>query len=190
MANNTTKKKTEEVSEETIEKVAEKATEAPVEEKTEKKHYIPTEVDPSQTVIVLNGFQGKLTYISPRTREKYKWEEFGGEQEIEIRELRNAKGSAKEFFANNWFMFDEEYAWVIDYLGVKQYYKNSIRLDEFDYIFELPANEVESRVSVLSKGQKQSLGYRARQLVAEDKIESLKVIAALERALGIKLIEK
>ncbi len=186
MANSTTKKKTEEVSEKVVENTKEESTET----KTEKKRYTPTEVDPSQTVIVLNGFQGKLTYISPRTREKYKWEEFGGEQEIEIRELRNAKGSAKEFFVNNWFMFDEEYAWVIDYLGVKQYYKNSIRLDEFDDIFELPADEVESRVSVLSKGQKQSLGYRARQLVAEDKIESLKVIAALERALGIKLIEK
>ena len=59
------------------------------------------EVDTTQYVTVRNGFQGRLIYKSPRTGEKYVWEEFGAEQDMELRELKNARNSAKKFFMNN-----------------------------------------------------------------------------------------
>ena len=179
MPNNTTKKKTSVATSETTE-IAEKI----------EKPIVPKEVDPNQIIIVLNGFQGRLVYESPRTHEVYRWEAFGDEQEIELRELRNAKSSAKKFFMNNWFMFQEEDAWVIDYLGLNQYYKNSLGLDEFDELFKKPASEIEKVVSKLSAGQKKSVAYRARQLVIEGEIDSNKAIAALEKSLGIELIER
>lgn len=148
----------------------------------------PSEIDPNQIIVVKNGFQGKLVYKSPRTSEKYRWELFGDEQEIELKELRNAKSSAKKFFINNWFMFDEEYSWVIDYLGLGQYYKNVLKLEEFDDLFSKPASEIEKIVSKLSDGQKQSVAYRARQLISENGIDSNKAIAALEKSLGTTLI--
>ncbi len=151
---------------------------------------IPKEIDPNQIVIVRNGHQGKLVYKSPRTHEVFKWDSFGDEQEMELREIRNAKSSAKKFFINNWFMFDEEFAWVIDYLGLKQYYKNAISLDDFDEIFQKNPDEIKDIVSRLSKGQKKSVAYRARQLIANGEIDSYKVVAALEKVLGVDLIEK
>ena len=96
----------------------------------------------------------------------------------------------KKYFINNWFMFDEEYAWVIDYLGMGQYYKYAVNIDSFDSIFEKTPSEIEKIVSKLSNGQKKSLSYRARQLIAEEKIDSNKAIAALERSLGVELIER
>ena len=98
--------------------------EAPVSEQTAEKAYvrrktiIPKDIDASQFVTVRNGFQGKLVYVSKRTGETFIWEEFGSEQEMELRELRNAKNSYKTFFVNNWFMFDED--WIVDYLGVRK----------------------------------------------------------------------
>lgn len=150
---------------------------------------VPKDIDTSMLITVRNGFQGKLVYKSKRTHEKYIWDEFGGEQEIELRELRNAKSSSKAFFINNWFMFDKEDAWVIDYLGLGQYYQNAIGIDDFDDIFESTPQKAEKIIANMSKGQKRSLAYRARQLVIDGKIDSRKMISTLEEALGTELID-
>lgn len=151
---------------------------------------VPKDIDQSTLVYVRNGFQGKLIYISPRTGERFFWDEFGDEQSMELRELRNAKSSAKKFFENNWFMFDEDNEWVISYLGVENYYKNAIPLENFDDIFKLSPDKLKATIEKLSKGQKKSVAYRASQLVLNQEIDSLKTIAALEESLGIELIEK
>lgn len=163
-----------------------------IEEKvsTMKPKPIASEVDPNQLIAVKNGFQGRLIYVSSRTGERFVFDEFGDVQEIELRELRNAKNSQKSFFTNNWFMFDEDDAWVVSYLGVSQYYANVIDIDSFDDIFEMPPEEVENIVSKVSDGQKKSIEYRARQLLLEDGIDSNKVIAALEKSLGVELVER
>lgn len=151
---------------------------------------IPKDIDPSDYVSVRNGFQGKLVYISKRTKEKFVWDNFGDVQEIELRELRNVKSSAKRFFEDNWFMFDEEDMWVIDYLGVSKYYANAIPLEKFDEVFTMSSDKIGEIISKLSKGQANSLAYRARQKVLNGDIDSRKMISALEEALGIDLIEK
>lgn len=150
---------------------------------------IPKDVDPSTLITVKNGFHGKLVYKSSRTNELFQWEGFGDEQEMELRELRNAKSSQKKFFENNWFMFDEENCWVIPYLGLNNYYKYAINLNDFDSIFSKKPEEVKEIISNMSKGQKSSVAYRARQLVSDGEIDSRKIISALEEALDVELIE-
>lgn len=154
----------------------------------QKKKLSAKDVDMSQYVVVRNGFQGKLVYKSPRTGERFVWDEFGAEQEMELRELRNARNSAKKFFINNWFMFDED--WIIDFLGVKQFYKNAVSIEDFDDIFRKKADEIKVIINGMSNGQKRSAAYRARQLIALGEIDSNKAIAALEEALGTELVEK
>lgn len=151
-------------------------------------HIVVKDVDPSQYVIVRNGFQGRLVYKSQKTGERFVWDAFGAEQEIELRELRFAKNSNKKFFTNNWFMFDED--WIIDYLGVRQYYKNAIRIDKFDDIFSKNPDELKRLLAGISDGQKRSVAYRAKELIASKKIDSLSVISVLEDVLGVELIEK
>lgn len=146
------------------------------------------DIDPHQYVIVRNGFQGKLVYISKRTGESFVWNAFGDEQEMELLELRNAKNTGKKFFENNWFMFDE--SWIPKYLGVSQFYRYAIGVDNFDELFELAPEEITKRISKLSPGQKRSIAYRARTLIAEGGIDSNRVIKALEEALGVDLVEK
>ena len=97
---------------------------------TTKKPVVPKEIDPNQIITVRNGFQGRLVYKSKRTGERWSWESFGAEQDMELSELKNARNSNKKYFINNWFMFDED--WVIDYLGMRQYYKNSLNIQDFD----------------------------------------------------------
>lgn len=155
---------------------------------TEKR--VTKDIDLGQFIPVYNGFQGKLIYISPRTKEVFRWDSFGDVQEIELRELKNAKSSSKSFFVNNWFMFDEDDAWVIDYLGMGKFYKYAISIDHFDDIFTKTPKEIKEIVSQLSAGQKRSVSYRARQLIKNNEIDSIKAISALEESLGEELIEK
>lgn len=147
------------------------------------------DVDQNQFIPVYNGFHGFLVYKSKRTGEEYHWDSFGEVQEIELRELRNIKSAAKSFFINNWFMFDDEYAWVVDYLGVGKFYKNAVSVEQFDDIFFKTPDEIETAIKDMSSGQKSSAMYRARQLIADGQIDSYKAIETLEKALGVELIE-
>ena len=151
---------------------------------------IPTDVDVHQYIPVRNGFEGTLVYKSRKTGELFVWEGFGEVQDIELQELKSAKSADKAFFRNNWFMFDDEFSWVIDYLGMGAFYRNALRLDQFDELFSKKPEEIKKIIAGLSEGQKASIGYRARQLIAEDGIDSNKAIAALEDALGIQLVER
>lgn len=150
---------------------------------------IPKDVDLNQYIPVRNGFQGKLVYKSSRTGEKFVWDKYGSEQEMELKELKNAKSAAKGYFRNNWFMFDKDWLWVIDYLGVREFYKNMIPIDNFDSIFTKSASELKKLISGMSKGQKSSVAYRAMELIASKEIDSIKKIDALSEALGIELRE-
>lgn len=152
------------------------------------KPIVPKDIDPEQYVTVRNGFQGRLVYVSKHTGERFVWDQFGAEQEMELRELKNAKNSYKKFFENNWFMFDED--WIVDYLGVQRFYRNAVRIEDFDEIFQKDAKTISEIISDMSDGQKKSVAYRARVLIADGDIDSNKAITALEESLGVELVER
>jgi hypothetical protein len=153
-----------------------------------KKTYKAKSYSLNDYITVRNGFNGKLVYKSSRTGERFVWDGFGAEQEMEVQELKSARNSSKAFFENNWFMFDDP--GIIEFLGVQRMYANALTYEDFDTLFEMNPDEIEERIALLSKGQKASVAYRARQLINEGKIDSIKVINALEKSLGIDLIEK
>ena len=142
---------------------------------------------PDDFVTVRNGFQGKLVYKSSKTGEKYTFDGFGDEHEMEIQELKKAKNDSKKFFANNWFLIDDPE--VIDYLGVREYYKDALTYEEFDQLAEMSAEEIAARLRKVSEGQKISVAHHAKKMVMDGKIDSMKAIAALEKGLGVTLIE-
>ena len=107
---------------------------------------------------------------------------------IELRELKSAKNSNKKFFINNWFMFDDD--WIVDYLGVRQYYKNAVRIEDFDNIFLNDPDDLKTIIGEMSKGQKRSVAYRAKELISEKKIDSIALIDVLEKSLNVELIER
>ena len=155
----------------------------------EKKQYrVKKNLDPNMIVTVKNGFQGLLVYKSRRTNERFVWETFGDEQDMDLQELKNARNSSKTFFENNWFLIDDPE--VLEYLGVSQYYKYALNFDSFDGLFNKTPDEISDTISRLSTGQKKSVAYRAKELIANGSIDSIKVINALEESLSIELIDR
>ena len=185
----TTTKKTTTAAKEVALEVEEPVVEEPIiEDKPIKKQ--TKDVDVNDTIMVVNGFNGRLVYKSKRTGEKFVWSNLGDEQEMEIRELRNAKNSAKGFFIKNWFMFKKEDQWIIDYLTLGKYYSNSINIDDYDKILMSSANIINSKLANVPEGQKESLANRARTLIQNGDIDSNRSIAALESVLGAVLVER
>lgn len=199
MANTTTTKrvrKTAPKTETKIETATEPVAETVVEEQApvttqvqeEKKQYtVKKNLDPSMYVTVKNGFNGTLVYKSRKTGEQFIWQSFGDEQDMELAELKAAKNSYKSFFINNWFLFDDPE--IVEWLGMGQYYKHALNSESFDKLFSKSPEEIEATISELSDGQKKSVIYRAKQLIASGEIDSLKVINALEKSLSVELIE-
>lgn len=164
--------------------VEETARKAPAKEK-----FTARDIDLNMMVNVYNGYHGLLVYKSSRTGETFEWSGYGEDQPMELGELKRAKsGTTKKFFTENWFMFDED--WVVDFLGVGQYYKKAIPLDSFDEIFELSPDDLIERLEGLPNSQKRSVAYRAKQLIEDGTIDSNKTIATLEKCLGVELIER
>lgn len=159
--------------------------EKPVESK---KVYKPKQLDPDSIITVKNGFHGQLVYVSSKTGERFLWDGFGDEQDMELSELKNARSVGKKYFINNWWLFDDPE--VVDYLGMNKYYKFALNIDEFESLFDMPADKIEAKISKLSIGQKKSVAYRAKQMIAEGAIDSNRTIQTLERCLGIDLVEK
>ena len=133
------------------------------------------DLDPNMYVTVKNGFNGVLVYKSRRTGERFVWQEFGDEQDMELMELKSARNDDPA---------------VIEWLGVGRYYKHALNTKSFDELFFKEPDEIKETVAELSKGQKRSVAFRAKQLIDEGTIDSIKTINALESCLGVELIER
>lgn len=156
---------------------------------TEKPVYkVKKGLNPNMVVTVKNGFNGTLVYKSKRTGEVFVWDVFGSEQDMELQDLKAARNTYKAFFINNWFLFDDPE--VIEWLGMTQYYKHALNSESFNDLFSGTPEEIKKTVDKLSDGQKKSVAFRAKQLIQEGEIDSIKVINALEESLSIDLIER
>ena len=152
--------------------------------------YTAKDIDMNQYITVRNGYPGQLVYTSKRTGEKFFWEHYGDEQDIQLMELRNARNTSKKFFDHNWFVFDEEYDWVIDFLGVRAFYNNIINQEGIDALFKKSPKQIGTELAALTNGQKRTVAYRAMEMIRNKEIDSLSVIEVLEKGLGVALIER
>ena len=177
-----------ETAEKNTQKKANKLQSAPKESATAS--YTAKDVDMNQYITVRNGYPGQLVYTSKRTGEKFFWEHYGDEQDIQLMELRNARNTSKKFFDHNWFVFDEEYDWVIDFLAVRAFYNNIINLEGIDALLKKTPKKIEKELATLTNGQKRTVAYRAMEMIRNKEIDSLSVIEVLEKGLGIALVER
>jgi len=153
-----------------------------------KKNKIPVDLD----VPCRSAVRGGLTYISKRTNGyQIEWNDFGDPQYIEFQELMSMRNTDLRFFKDNWIVIEDtdEYTAqeIMDALRVSQYYKTSIDIDNFDSLFNESADEIETKVSKMSSGLKDTVAMRAKQLYNDGKLYDLRCIKALEKSLGVEL---
>lgn len=135
-----------------------------------------------------NGTMGALIYVSNRNLGyTVEWSEFGEVQEIEFSELQAMRGAQRRFFEDNWILIED--ADVLKKLGVERFYKNALTTENFDSVFEMDAQQIKEKVSVMSDGMKDAVRVRAKEKIASGELDSRSVIKALGEAVGVDLEE-
>jgi hypothetical protein len=154
-------------------------------------------VPTSSYVVVRANQYGGLKYINQRTGFSIEWDGFGSVQFVSLEELVNMRNTQRKFFEKNWIIIEgfssEEFSGIsseeiLDFLQIKQYYKAELCPDNIEDIFKLSPEEIEIRLPRMSNGIKQMVVLRANDLIENGKLDSIKVVRAIESALGCELI--
>jgi len=167
------------------------------EEKIEKKKPNISNIPPSTYVWVASNVYGGLIYISQRTGTRIEWSDYNNRQLMTLDEVITMRNTQRSFIEKNWVRIigfvDAEYAdtysleELLEYLQIKEYYKDSLCPENIDDVFALSPEEIKKRVPNMSEGVKNNIIVRANDLIKNGKLDSHKKILALEEALKCEL---
>lgn len=147
---------------------------APVQEETTgkvEKISARKEIDRYRLVPIMNITNGNLVFVSKKTGTTWDWERYGDIDEIEFHELQTMKTSSKAFLYEPLLMIlDEE---VVSYFGLERLYETLLEIEDLDNIFRMNNNDFSEFIEKVPKSIVVAIVSRARQLVEEEKIDSI-----------------
>lgn len=151
--------------------------------------YVPRRKIPLDAqVMVKNLTGGKLFYVSKRlVGYSEEWHEFGEEIPMEMAELYSMKNTDRRFFTENWIEVDMA---VLRDLQMDRFYENSITADEIENLFEMDTDKIISKIEKASPVIKNCVGIKAMKMVEDGRLNNIKTISALEKALNCELYER
>lgn len=148
------------------------------------------EIDLNDIVYVQSCFHGNLFYKSKRNGSIVEWQTFGEDQPMSVDELMYMRNTQPTFFKEQWVRLVGDNADdVFAFLHLDRYCKNNLKFDNFDDVFMMTADEIESTVKEFTVSLRESFARRAKELYDAGELENLKVIKAIERATNFKLLE-
>lgn len=164
--------------------------EAPVEQAEEKVESKPkrqkrVEIDRNEMIATRSSVNGLLIYISPRSKEKYTWDDFGSVEYMEMGELMTMKSSSPKFLKDAQLIIDDEEA--AEYLGLTKVYENLIDLDDLNDFFDKSTDEIAKVLPKLPEGLKRAIATRARALAEDGTLDSLGKIKIIEQELDVDI---
>lgn len=175
-----TKKKSE-VKTESENVVVENTIKTQAQERNSRKIEIPM----SYEIPVKSNVAGGLVYVSSKNRGyEYVWDHTGDIAYMEYGELLSMRNSYRKFFENNWITIEEsDYTAeeVYKALGVDKYY--SFTFGSMDDIFTMNEKQLSDVVPTLTKGFKENIVNRAKDLYKEgsDIFDSNKKVRMFEK---------
>jgi hypothetical protein len=146
------------------------------------------QLDKNMLVTVANFTTGGLTYVNPRTGMQWRWVGFGATDDIELSELITIKSSQPKFLTEPWMLVLNDD--VVEVLGLSKMYENIIKPDEFDRIYALPIDQLETILVNAPTGMKQVIALKAKQMIANGEFDSIQKQRLIEKVLNIKLEEE
>lgn len=147
-------------------------------------------------VRVKSNVFGKLIYVNKRNGEKTVWDGVGDVQIMTIGDLRMMRAEQNAFYRNQWILIlgplegsgdGVTCADIYDALGIKQYYVNYIDPSDLSGIIGWDDTEIEERVSMLSRAQRDNLIVALNTYIENGRLDSIRKIRTFEKALGVEL---
>ena len=156
--------------------------------KAEKKPQ-PKPIKDTDVVDVKSCCVGKFIWKSPKTGYKIIWDEFGTSNPMTVADLRDMRNGSRKCFENNWVVIEGDRAEdVLKFLQIDKYYKDFSSVDDVDTIFDYEPDEAEAIVKKFGPGLKELVARRAAALKDEGTLDSVKMLNAIEKATGYKIV--
>lgn len=139
--------------------------------------------------IVKSNCIGGLLYESRDKSLYFDWENYGDEKYLTFEELQKIKNSNRKFFEANWIVVEgnENFSANDVYIALRvdQYYKCVYEdLESIDYLFDLSNEEISARINEMTKGYRETIAQRAKELIDMGEIDSIKKIKNLSALLN------
>lgn len=153
---------------------------------TSKVEAIPSEkkIPLNTEVACTNLTNGVLIYISKKQMGyQVRWNEPGDVEYLELGELISMRNSQRAFFEKSWIGIDDPD--IIKFLKVEQYYKSVINLDDAEKFFNLPNEQIVSKLEKMSDGYKENVKNKAIEMIKNDEIDSIKKVKFLKEYFGL-----
>lgn len=148
------------------------------------------QVELTDLVCVQSCFHGTLYYKSKKTGVAVEWQRFGEEQYFDVDELMYMRNTQPKFFKEQWIrLIGDNADDVFAFLRLDRYCKNNLKFDDFEDMFKLSPDELETAVKDFTASLKESFARRAKELFDAGELDNLKIIKAIERATNFKLLE-
>ena len=161
-------------------------TETKVENIKKPKAWIP---DLTRMICIKNIAKGKLIYKSKRQMGyTIVWEKRGALNYMELGEFINLKNSDMRFITEPWIrIMEEDEVEILKYANVYQYFKSIIEIDDVDALLRLPFDKFCSKFDKLPDSFKKTVAERAKDMIANGELDSIKIKKYIEQQLDIEL---
>jgi hypothetical protein len=140
-------------------------------------------LEKNMLVEVKNNTSGRLIVPSTRDGVPYIFNDYGDFDDIELGDLQMIKRSHPRFFNDQWILVEDPD--VIDYLRLRESYKDILSQEEVEGFFELDIEEMESLIEKTSAQNKSLLIGIARQKYSSGEFENHRKIQMLEEKFNI-----
>lgn len=135
-----------------------------------------------EIVPVRNILDGKVIYVSPKTKIKYKWLEKGDIEYLSIEEVL-AMDSKKLYLRTPLLIVEDER--IIEGLGLEKLYKDIELVENIDELIELEEEEIERIIKGLSVGCKNNLRDEVNKKIKNCEIRDYMIVNMLKRLLDL-----
>ena len=136
----------------------------------------------NEMVEVRNVLDGKVVYVSPKTKLKYKWLEKGDVEILSVEEIL-AMDSKKIFLRTPVLVIDDER--VIEGLGLRKVYRDIELIENTEKLEELDVDELKEFVEGLSDECKNNLRDEMNKKINNYEIRDYMVVNTLKGLLDL-----
>lgn len=145
--------------------------------------------DLTRMICIKNIAKGKLIYKSKRQMGyTIVWEKRGALNYMELGEFINLKNSDMRFITEPWIrIMEEDEVEILKYANVYQYFKSIIEIDDVDALLRLPFDKFCSKFDKLPDSFKKTVAERAKDMIANGELDSIKIKKHIEQQLDIEL---
>lgn len=144
------------------------------------------EIDRNEMIACRSTTDGRLVYLSPRTREQYIWAKYGAIQFIDMGELLSMQASSPGFLHNVRFVIDDDEA--AEYLGLNKFYETVFQVEDLGKFLKKSYSELEEALPKLPEGLRDSVASKARVMVEDGTLDSRRTIQLIEKILKVELL--